>query len=76
MLAEDHVKLSKHPALTLIQTAAEYGVRQERTKAELVEAMDKILREFPFERSLSFGFANCAQRSSRPTFFRLKVSGQ
>jgi signal transduction histidine kinase len=31
--------------LTLIQTAAEYSVRRERTNAELVEAMGKILRE-------------------------------
>jgi signal transduction histidine kinase len=31
--------------LTLIQTAAEYSLRRERTRAELVEAMEKILRE-------------------------------
>jgi signal transduction histidine kinase len=31
--------------LTLIRTAAEYSVRRERTNDELVEAMEKILRE-------------------------------
>ena len=31
--------------LTLIQTAAEYSLRRERTHTELVEAMEKILRE-------------------------------
>jgi heavy metal sensor kinase len=31
--------------LTLIQTAAEYSVRRERGHAELVEAMEKVLRE-------------------------------
>ena len=33
------------PPLTLIQTAAEYGVRRERSHAKLVEAMEKALRE-------------------------------
>ena len=31
--------------VTLIQTAAEYTLRRERTREELVEAMEKILRE-------------------------------